>query len=215
MTIQELGQTTFMTGFSAIRGSDQKSGVITAAHCATPNQITIRDSGGSTYNLAQGLKKQDNFGDIMFLSGTPTATAQFRYDWTGYLRTVCSSPPARRKPASRGGNSRPGLVAPPCRHLVRGARRPACTCARPARADRRMRDSPGAGFPPPGRVRPRFRVVGPREASAGSGRRRLSPRHRGRGRGRIDRHRRSGGGRFLRPQGLRARTLAVRRRADV
>jgi hypothetical protein len=36
--------------------------------------------------LTQGLRKEDNFADIMFLSGTPIATAQFRYDSSGYLR---------------------------------------------------------------------------------------------------------------------------------
>ena len=110
MTVQELGQTFCMTGFSAIRSSDQKSGVITAAHCATPNQITIRDSGGSTYNLTQGLKKQDNFGDIMFLSGTPTATAQFRYDSTGSLRTVTGTRSRSATAVSNGTISSPGTT---------------------------------------------------------------------------------------------------------
>jgi hypothetical protein len=110
MTTSELGRTWCMTGFSATRNSDSKSGVITAAHCNSPNQISIRDSGGTTYNLAQGLRKEDNFADIMFLSGTPTATAQFRYDSSGYLRTVTGTRSRSATAVSNGTISSPGTT---------------------------------------------------------------------------------------------------------
>jgi hypothetical protein len=42
---ERVGPQLVYDGFSAIRNSDSKSGVITAAHCNSANQISIRDSG--------------------------------------------------------------------------------------------------------------------------------------------------------------------------
>ncbi|MET1111958.1 MAG: hypothetical protein ABWX67_10580, partial [Allosphingosinicella sp.] len=78
-----------MTAFSARRTSDSKTGVVTAGHCASPNPISIRDDNGSLYTLTQsGTVNNGTTMDLMFLSGTPTAVAQFYYDNSGYVRSV-------------------------------------------------------------------------------------------------------------------------------
>jgi hypothetical protein len=79
-----------MTAFSAKHNTTGKTGVVTAGHCASasPNTISLND-GGTNYAMTQGapLKLQPT-GDLMFLSGTPTAVAEFYYDGTGSVRSV-------------------------------------------------------------------------------------------------------------------------------
>jgi hypothetical protein len=77
-----------MTSFAAKHNTTGKTGVVTAGHCASSNTISLND-GGTNYAMTQGapLKSQPS-GDLMFLSGTPTAVAEFYYDGTGSVRSV-------------------------------------------------------------------------------------------------------------------------------
>jgi hypothetical protein len=91
-----------MTAFSARRNSDSKTGLITAAHCQSPNTISILDSNGTTYPLTQWNPINNTTSyDLMFLFGTPTAVAQFYYDNTGYTRTVTGT---RSRASTTDGN---------------------------------------------------------------------------------------------------------------
>ncbi|WP_404787487.1 hypothetical protein [Altericista sp. CCNU0014] len=82
-----------LTAFAAKHNTTGKTGVVTAGHCVppnppSPNPISLND-GGTNYVMTQGttLNRQPA-GDLMFLSGTPTAVAEFYYDGTGVARSV-------------------------------------------------------------------------------------------------------------------------------
>lgn len=79
-----------MTSFAAKHNTTGKTGVVTAGHCASPSPNTISLKDGSTnYAMNQGSPiDSPTAGDLMFLSGTPTAVAEFYYDGTGSVRSV-------------------------------------------------------------------------------------------------------------------------------
>jgi hypothetical protein len=77
-----------MTAFAAKHNTTGKTGLVTAGHCTSSSTISMND-GGTNYAMTQGapLNAQPS-GDLMFLSGTPTAVAEFYYDGTGAARSV-------------------------------------------------------------------------------------------------------------------------------
>ncbi len=78
-----------MTAFGAKRTSDGKTGIVTAGHCASASTISMTSSDGTSVNLTQGTTLNNTTtGDLMFLSGTPAGSGQFRFDGTGSFRTV-------------------------------------------------------------------------------------------------------------------------------
>jgi hypothetical protein len=91
-----------MTAFAAKHNTTGKTGLVTAGHCATSSTISLND-GGTNYPMAQGapLNSQPG-GDLMFLSGTPTAVAEFYYDGTGYARSVTGTRSRASTTASNG-----------------------------------------------------------------------------------------------------------------
>ncbi len=82
-----------MTSFAAKHNTTGKTGLVTAGHCVpsnppSPNPISLND-GGTNYVMTQGTPLDSHTaGDLMFLSGTPTAVAEFYYDGTGAARSV-------------------------------------------------------------------------------------------------------------------------------
>lgn len=77
-----------MTAFAAKHNTTGKTGLVTAGHCASGSAIYLSDSGTS-YAMTQGAPiTLQPAGDLMFLSGTPTAVAEFYYDGTGAARSV-------------------------------------------------------------------------------------------------------------------------------
>lgn len=79
-----------MTSFAAKHNTTGKTGLVTAGHCksASPNTISLND-GGTNYAMTQGTPLDSQpAGDLMFLSGTPAAVAEFYYDGTGSVRSV-------------------------------------------------------------------------------------------------------------------------------
>jgi hypothetical protein len=83
------GQRRCMTAFAAQHNTTGKTGLVTAGHCAlSTNTISLND-GGTNYAMTQGAAlNSQTAGDLMFLSGTPTAVAEFYYDGTGAARSV-------------------------------------------------------------------------------------------------------------------------------
>jgi hypothetical protein len=80
-----------MTSFAA-KHQDGRTGVVTAGHCkaATPPPKVMQiNDGGTNYEMKQGAPiDSPTAGDLMFLSGAPTAVAEFYYDGTGSVRSV-------------------------------------------------------------------------------------------------------------------------------
>jgi hypothetical protein len=85
----EQGRQWCMTAFAARRTSDNRTGLVTAGHCASSNTISIRDSDGTTKALTQsGTVDNPTTMDLMFLSGDPVAVAEFFYDNSGLARSM-------------------------------------------------------------------------------------------------------------------------------
>jgi hypothetical protein len=86
------GKRVCMTSFAAIHRVTKKTGVVTAAHCkeaTPPPKFMSLNDRGTDYAMTQGAPlNSDTAGDLMFLSGTPTAVAEFYYDGTGSVRSV-------------------------------------------------------------------------------------------------------------------------------
>jgi hypothetical protein len=99
-----------MTSFAAKHNTTGKTGLVTAGHCASPNTISLND-GGTNYAMTQGapLDKQPG-GDLMFLSGTPTAVAEFYYDGTSSVRSVTGTRSRASTTASNGTTSTAGTT---------------------------------------------------------------------------------------------------------
>jgi hypothetical protein len=77
-----------MTSFAAKHNTTGKTGLVTAGHCASSNTISLKD-GGTNYAMTQGAPiNSSTAGDLMFLSGTPTAVAEFYYDGSASVRSV-------------------------------------------------------------------------------------------------------------------------------
>lgn len=92
-----------MTSFAAKHNTTGKTGLVTAGHCtsASPNTISLND-GGTNYAMTQGTPLYSpTSGDLMFLSGTPTAVAEFYYDGTGAARSVTGT---RSRALTTAGN---------------------------------------------------------------------------------------------------------------
>lgn len=106
------GQRWCMTSFAAKHNTTGKTGLVTAGHCqsASPNTISLND-GGTNYAMTQGgaLNLQPG-GDLMFLSGTPTAVAEFYYDGTGAARSVTGTRSRASTTASNGTWSTAGTT---------------------------------------------------------------------------------------------------------
>lgn len=109
------GQRWCMTSFAAKHNTTGKTGLVTAGHCkpqstTPPTPISLND-GGTNYVMTQGapLNLQPT-GDLMFLSGTPTAVAEFYYDGTGAVRSVTGTRSRASTTASNGTWSNPGTT---------------------------------------------------------------------------------------------------------
>lgn len=91
-----------MTSFAVKRNSDNKLGVMTAGHCQSANPISIKDTDAKTYALTQS-DAFDNSADYdqMFLSGTPSAVAEFYFDNSGTARSVTGT---RSRASTTAGN---------------------------------------------------------------------------------------------------------------
>jgi hypothetical protein len=85
-----------MTAFAARHNTTGKTGLVTAGHCkpqaippsTTPPTLSMID-GGINYTMNQGTPLDSGTaGDLMFLSGTPTAVAEFYADGIGPVRPV-------------------------------------------------------------------------------------------------------------------------------
>jgi hypothetical protein len=104
-----------MTAFAARHNTTGKTGLVTAGHCrpqpATPPITLSLNDGGTNYVMTQGapLNLQPG-GDLMFLSGTPTAVAEFYYDGTGAARSVTGIRSRASTTASNGTWSNPGTT---------------------------------------------------------------------------------------------------------
>lgn len=101
-----------MTSFAAKHNTTGKTGLVTAGHCksASPNTISLKD-GGANYAMTQGAPLSlQPAGDLMFLSGTPTAVAEFYYDGTGAARSVTGTRSRASTIASNGTWSNPGTT---------------------------------------------------------------------------------------------------------
>jgi hypothetical protein len=82
------GQRWCMTSFAAKHNTTGKPGLVTAGHCASGNTISLND-GGTNYAMTQGAPLNSaTAGDLMFLSGAPTAVAEFYADGIGPVRPV-------------------------------------------------------------------------------------------------------------------------------
>jgi hypothetical protein len=92
-----------MTSFAAKHSTTGKTGLVTAGHCASPSPNTISlNDGGTNYAMNQGAPiNSPTAGDLMFLSGTPTAVAEFYYDGTGSVRSVTGT---RSRASTTAGN---------------------------------------------------------------------------------------------------------------
>lgn len=91
-----------MTAFGARRTSDGKTGVLTSGHCATSSQISMFSSDGRSYPLTQAPPLNNTTtGDLMFLSGTPLGSGNFRFDGSGLFRTVTGF---RARSSTNAGN---------------------------------------------------------------------------------------------------------------
>ncbi len=104
------GQRRCMTAFAAKHNTTGKTGLVTAGHCASTNTISLND-GGTNYAMTQGtaLNLQPS-GDLMFLSGTPPAVAEFYYDGTGAARSVTGTRSRASTTASNGTWSTAGTT---------------------------------------------------------------------------------------------------------
>lgn len=99
-----------MTAFAAKHNTTGKTGAVTAGHCTTSNAISLND-GGTNYAMTQGTPlNAQPAGDLMFLSGTPTAVAEFYYDVTGAARSVTVTRSRASTTASNGTWSNPGTT---------------------------------------------------------------------------------------------------------
>lgn len=99
-----------MTSFAAKHNTTGKTGLVTAGHCASTNTISLKD-GGSNYAMTQGAPlNSSTAGDLMFLSGTPTAVAEFYYDGTGAARSVTGTRSRASTTASNGTWSTAGTT---------------------------------------------------------------------------------------------------------
>ncbi len=104
-----------MTAFAAKHNTTGKTGLVTAGHCkpdpATPPTIISLNDGGINYAMTQGTPlNYQPAGDLMFLSGTPTAVAEFYYDGTGAVRSVTGTRSRASTTASNGTWSNPGTT---------------------------------------------------------------------------------------------------------
>jgi hypothetical protein len=82
-----LGKRLCMTAFAAKHNTTGKTGLVTAGHCVGTS-LWLND-GGTANLMTQGTPmNSDTAGDLMFLSGTPTAVAEFYYDGTSSVRSV-------------------------------------------------------------------------------------------------------------------------------
>jgi hypothetical protein len=76
-----------MTAFAAKHNTTGKTGLVTAGHCVGTS-LWLND-GGTANLMTQGTPmNSDTAGDLMFLSGTPSAVAEFYYDGTNSVRSV-------------------------------------------------------------------------------------------------------------------------------
>jgi hypothetical protein len=87
-----LGTRVCMTSFAA-KHQDGRTGVVTAGHCKpaanAPSKIMSLNDGGTNHVMTQGTPiDSPTAGDLMFLSGAPTAVAEFYYDGTVSVRSV-------------------------------------------------------------------------------------------------------------------------------
>lgn len=91
-----------MTAFGGRRTSDGKTGIVSAGHCASTSTISMTSSDGNSHNLTQGTTVNNTTtGDLMFLSGTPAGSGQFRFDGSGAFRTVTGF---RARSSTNAGN---------------------------------------------------------------------------------------------------------------
>ncbi len=110
---QFIGSSTMscMTAFAAKHNTTGKTGLVTAGHCASSGTVSIKD-GGTNYAMAQGTPlNSPTAGDVMFISGTPTAVAEFYYDGTGSARSVTGTKSRASTTVGNGTLATVGTIA--------------------------------------------------------------------------------------------------------
>jgi hypothetical protein len=99
-----------MTAFAARHNTTGKTGVVTAGHCKTTEIISLKD-GTPNYAMTQGAPlNSPTAGDLMFLSGTPNAVAEFYADGIGVVRPVTGTRSRASTSVSNGTESTVGTT---------------------------------------------------------------------------------------------------------
>jgi hypothetical protein len=99
-----------MTAFAARHNTTGKKGVVTAGHCKTTETISLKD-GTTNYAMTQGAPLDSTTaGDLMFLSGTPDAVAEFYADGIGVVRAVTGTRSRVSTTVSNGTVTTPGTT---------------------------------------------------------------------------------------------------------
>jgi hypothetical protein len=99
-----------MTAFAARHNTTGKTGVVTAGHCKTTETISLKD-GATNYAMTQGAPLDSTTaGDLMFLSGTPDAVAEFYADGIGVARSVTGTRSRASTAVSNGTVTTPGTT---------------------------------------------------------------------------------------------------------
>jgi hypothetical protein len=100
-----------MTAFAARHNTTGKTGLVTAGHCAKSDAIISLRDGVTNYAMTQGTPLFNlGVADLMFLSGTPTAVAEFYYDGTSAVRSVTGTRSRANTTASNGTMITPGTI---------------------------------------------------------------------------------------------------------